>query len=57
MQDPVTTKLQDLDNRFLEDILPEIPLWIKSPDHERVEYQIEALLVVCVCLLEYVVIT
>ncbi|KAI4339249.1 hypothetical protein MLD38_024212 [Melastoma candidum] len=38
VKDPKTRTLLELDTSSLEDILPEIPLWIKSPDYERVDW-------------------
>lgn len=54
LQDPGINPPQKFDTSSLEDILPEIPFWIKSPDYERVEFQIEACdRNVCVCLCIY----
>jgi hypothetical protein len=36
MQDPVVRPLHELDTDALLDILPDIPLWVKCPDYERV---------------------
>ncbi|KAF6166253.1 hypothetical protein GIB67_031037, partial [Kingdonia uniflora] len=36
--DPVIRPLQELDSEALLDLLPEIPLWIKSPDYDRVDW-------------------
>lgn len=35
-QEPVIKPLHELDTSALQEILPEIPLWIKSPDYDRV---------------------
>lgn len=36
MQEPLVTPLCELDTIPLFDLLPEIPLWVKNPDYERV---------------------
>lgn len=36
LQDPITRKIHDLDSKTLKQLLPEIPLWVKRPDYERV---------------------
>jgi len=36
MQDPVVRPLHELGTGALLDILPDIPLWVKCPDYERV---------------------
>uniref|UniRef100_A0A2P2JKL9 Uncharacterized protein MANES_10G047400 n=2 Tax=Rhizophora mucronata TaxID=61149 RepID=A0A2P2JKL9_RHIMU len=38
VKDPVVRPLHELDTDALQDILPEIPLWIKCPDYERVDW-------------------
>ncbi|KAJ6432875.1 hypothetical protein OIU84_019999 [Salix udensis] len=38
MQDPAVRPLHELDTDALLDILPEIPLWVKCPDYERVDW-------------------
>ncbi|KAK9127467.1 hypothetical protein Syun_016264 [Stephania yunnanensis] len=38
LQEPVTRQLFELDHDDLFDLLPEIPLWIKNPDYERVDW-------------------
>ncbi|CAN1339192.1 SYT3 [Linum perenne] len=38
MQDPVVKPLVELDSDALENILPELPLWVKCPDYERVDW-------------------
>ncbi|KAK9153955.1 hypothetical protein Sjap_001435 [Stephania japonica] len=38
IQEPVTRQLFELDHDELFDLLPEIPLWIKNPDYERVDW-------------------
>uniref|UniRef100_A0A6M2EEX0 Uncharacterized protein n=1 Tax=Populus davidiana TaxID=266767 RepID=A0A6M2EEX0_9ROSI len=38
MQDPVVRPLHELDTGALLDILPDIPLWVKCPDYERVDW-------------------
>ncbi|XP_042475631.1 synaptotagmin-3-like isoform X2 [Macadamia integrifolia] len=35
VKEPIVTPLYDLDSNSLYDLLPEIPLWVKSPDYER----------------------
>lgn len=49
LQDPAIRPLHELEKSNLEDILAEIPLWIKCPDYDRVSitfqsYYIELLL-------------
>lgn len=36
LQDPVVRPLYELDTNTLEDLLPEIPTWVKDPDCDRV---------------------
>ena len=36
IQDPEVRPLHELDSSALENILPEIPLWVKCPNFERV---------------------
>ncbi|XP_042952098.1 synaptotagmin-3 isoform X3 [Carya illinoinensis] len=38
LQDPVTRPLYELDSSALQDILPEIPFWVKNPDYDRVDW-------------------
>ncbi|KAJ6727257.1 EXTENDED SYNAPTOTAGMIN-RELATED [Salix purpurea] len=38
MQDPVVRPLDELDTDALLEILPDIPLWVKCPDYERVDW-------------------
>ncbi|CAA6662463.1 unnamed protein product [Spirodela intermedia] len=38
VKDPVTRKIHDLDSKTLKQLLPEIPLWVKRPDYERVDW-------------------
>ncbi|AQK66410.1 hypothetical protein ZEAMMB73_Zm00001d014503 [Zea mays] len=35
-KDPVIKPLRDLDSETLQATIPHIPLWVKSPDYERV---------------------
>ena len=35
-QDPVIRPLGELDLKTLQNLLPEIPLWVKNPDYDRV---------------------
>lgn len=35
-QDPVIRPLAEQDNESLLKLLPEIPLWVKNPDYDRV---------------------
>ncbi|KAB5538960.1 hypothetical protein DKX38_016493 [Salix brachista] len=37
-KDPAVRPLHELDTDALLDILPEIPLWVKCPDYERVDW-------------------
>ncbi len=36
MQDPIIKPIAELDTKTLQDLLPEIPLWVKNPDYDRV---------------------
>ncbi|KAF5947382.1 hypothetical protein HYC85_013339 [Camellia sinensis] len=38
VEDPVIRPLHELDTTGLQDILPEIPCWVKSPDYDRVDW-------------------
>ncbi|GMI86996.1 synaptotagmin 3 [Hibiscus trionum] len=38
VKEPITRSLYELDNDALLDILPDIPLWVKCPDYERVDW-------------------
>ncbi|PIN08527.1 hypothetical protein CDL12_18900 [Handroanthus impetiginosus] len=38
VKDPETTPLSELDTAALENLMPEIPLWMKSPDYDRVDW-------------------
>ncbi|KAL8538578.1 hypothetical protein ACS0TY_000557 [Phlomoides rotata] len=38
VEDPVVRPLYELDSVALEDLMPEIPLWVKSPDYDRVDW-------------------
>ncbi|WCJ19310.1 Synaptotagmin-3 [Euphorbia peplus] len=38
VKDPVVRPLHELDSSTLDDILPEIPLWVKCPDYERIDW-------------------
>ncbi|KAH6554605.1 hypothetical protein KP509_1Z321500 [Ceratopteris richardii] len=35
---PVIKPLGELDSETLESLLPEIPLWVKNPDYDRVDW-------------------
>lgn len=36
LQDPVVRPISELGPNALQELLPEIPLWVKTPDYERV---------------------
>lgn len=36
LQDPEIRPLVEQSSEFLETLIPEIPLWIKNPDYDRV---------------------
>jgi ABC-type antimicrobial peptide transport system permease subunit len=36
VKEPVIRPLYELDSTSLQDLLPEIPLWVKNPDYDRV---------------------
>ncbi|TQD71271.1 hypothetical protein C1H46_043188 [Malus baccata] len=38
VEDPVCRPLYDLDEFALQDLLPEIPLWVKNPNYHRVDW-------------------
>ncbi|KAF3443024.1 hypothetical protein FNV43_RR16945 [Rhamnella rubrinervis] len=38
VKDPIIRPLHDLDTSSLVDLLPEIPLWMKHPDFDRIEW-------------------
>ncbi|OQU76927.1 hypothetical protein SORBI_3010G236100 [Sorghum bicolor] len=38
MTDPVIKPLRDLDSETLQATIPDIPLWVKSPDYERIDW-------------------
>ncbi|KAL5200272.1 hypothetical protein ABZP36_021475 [Zizania latifolia] len=38
LQDPVIIPLRHLDSETLQATIPDIPLWVKSPDYERVDW-------------------
>ncbi|KAG8380511.1 hypothetical protein BUALT_Bualt06G0023300 [Buddleja alternifolia] len=38
VEDPEIKPLFELDTVALEDLMPEIPLWVKSPDYDRVDW-------------------
>ncbi|XP_075499125.1 synaptotagmin-3-like [Primulina tabacum] len=38
VEDPEIRPLYELDTVSLEDLMPEIPLWVKSPDFDRVDW-------------------
>ncbi|GFZ05851.1 calcium-dependent lipid-binding (CaLB domain) family protein [Actinidia rufa] len=37
-EDPVVRPLSEMDTEDLQDILPEIPLWVKNPNYNRVDW-------------------
>ncbi|KAK9913216.1 hypothetical protein M0R45_037039 [Rubus argutus] len=38
VEDPVMKPLYELDKSALQDLLPEIPLWVKNPNYHRVDW-------------------
>lgn len=38
LQDPVVRPISELGPHALEELLPEIPLWVKTPEFERVSF-------------------
>ncbi|XVE99297.1 hypothetical protein REPUB_Repub03eG0186600 [Reevesia pubescens] len=38
VKEPITRPLYELDNSSLLDLLPDIPLWVKCPDYDRVDW-------------------
>ncbi|KAL4575203.1 hypothetical protein LXL04_022045 [Taraxacum kok-saghyz] len=37
-EDPIVKPISELDTTSLQDLLPEIPLWLKNPDYDRVDW-------------------
>lgn len=37
-QDPFIAQLGEMDEKSLDDLLDDIPLWVKNPDYERVRF-------------------
>ncbi|PNX80731.1 synaptotagmin-1 [Trifolium pratense] len=38
VKDPVVRPISELGPVALQELLPEIPLWVKTPDYERVDW-------------------
>jgi hypothetical protein len=38
VKDPIIKPIAELDTKTLQDLLPEIPLWVKNPDYDRVDW-------------------
>eukprot|EP00250_Pteridium_aquilinum_P035462 c9459_g1_i1 orf=161-1768(+) len=38
VKDPIIRPLGELDSKTLQSLLPEIPLWVKNPDYDRVDW-------------------
>lgn len=38
VKDPVIRPLGELDSKTLQSLLPELPLWVKNPDYDRVDW-------------------
>nr|XP_051198805.1 synaptotagmin-3 isoform X2 [Lolium perenne] len=38
LQDPIIRPLRDLDSETLQKMMPDVPLWVKCPDYERVDW-------------------
>ncbi|KAI3517237.1 hypothetical protein L1887_16450 [Cichorium endivia] len=38
VEDPVVKPISELDITSLQDLVPEIPLWLKNPDYDRVDW-------------------
>lgn len=38
VKDPIVRPLAELDSKTLSALLPEIPLWVKNPDYDRVDW-------------------
>ncbi|XP_010253732.1 PREDICTED: synaptotagmin-3 [Nelumbo nucifera] len=38
VKDPIIRPLHELDSNALYELLPEIPLWVKNPDYDRVDW-------------------
>ncbi|GAV65991.1 C2 domain-containing protein [Cephalotus follicularis] len=50
LEDPIIKPLHDLDSDALLNLLPEIPLWVKNPDYDRVDWLNKFLLNLWPCL-------
>ncbi|KAL7589694.1 hypothetical protein Lser_V15G36387 [Lactuca serriola] len=37
-EDPIVKPISELDTTSLQDLVPEIPLWLKNPDYDRVDW-------------------
>lgn len=44
LQDPVVRPISELGPKALQELLPEIPLWVKTPDYERVSIVIRSII-------------
>lgn len=42
LQDPVLRPPYELDTSALEDLLPEIPMWVKNPSYDRVSISFQS---------------
>nr|XP_024927202.2 synaptotagmin-3-like isoform X2 [Ziziphus jujuba var. spinosa] len=38
LMEPITSSIYELDTCALQDLLPEMPLWVKNPDYDRVDW-------------------
>ncbi|CAK9234286.1 unnamed protein product [Sphagnum troendelagicum] len=38
VKDPIVKSVAELDTKTLQELLPEIPLWVKNPDYDRVDW-------------------
>jgi hypothetical protein len=38
VKDPIVKPVAELDTKTLHELLPEIPLWVKNPDYDRVDW-------------------
>lgn len=59
LQDPVVRPISELGPIALQELLPEIPLWVKTPDYERVSFFLYVLsfLMMLLCLINCMVLS
>ena len=53
-QEPISRPIHEFDTNSLLDILPEIPLWVKHPDYDRVGSKLLSPFFFCLNLISYI---